>query len=340
MTVAARLHDWLLETWYGDTRRGRWLRPLAWLYRALAALRLKAYRLGWLEAYHSRRLVVVVGNLTVGGTGKTPFVIWLAEALRARGLRVGIASRGYRAKDASARRVSTKDSAEEVGDEARMLRRRLDLPVVVGADRAQAVRLLERNAEVIVCDDGLQHPGLVPDVEIAVIDGARGFGNGHLLPAGPLREDPARLATVDAVVVNGPGFEWPGAIAMTLAPLEMVSLDGLKRRPLGDFSGQAVIAVAAIGNPKRFFNLLRAHGLAVDERPLRDHETPTPEAAGSGKGRPVVMTEKDAVKCTGSGWRDAWYLEVEARVEGAAAKQLLERVATAAAARLQGAPPT
>jgi tetraacyldisaccharide 4'-kinase len=336
----ARLHDWLLETWYGDTRRGRWLLPLAWLYQGLAFMRREVYRRGWLEVYHSRRLVVVVGNLTVGGTGKTPFVIWLAEALRARGLRVGIASRGYRAADDSARRVSLKDTATTVGDEARMLRRRLDLPLGVGADRAQAVRLLERHSEVILCDDGLQHPGLVPDFEIAVIDGLRGFGNGLLLPAGPLRELPARLETVDAVVVNGRGFDWPDAIAMTLVPVEVVSLDGLKRRPLADFSGRAVIGVAAIGHPKRFFDLLRANGLAVEERPLRDHATPTPEQAGAGKGRPILMTEKDAVKCTGPGWHDAWYLEVAARIEDAAARQLLERVATAAAARLQGAPPT
>lgn len=336
----ARLHDWLLETWYGDTRRGRYLLPLSWLYEALARLRRAVYRLGWLEAYHSRRLVIVVGNLTVGGTGKTPFVIWLAEALGARGLRVGIATRGYRAADGSARRVGPKDDAAAVGDEARMLRRKLDLPIVVGADRAQAVRLLERNSEVIVCDDGLQHPGLVPDVEIAVIDGARGFGNGLLLPAGPLREHPARLESVDAVVVNGPGFEWPDAIAMTLVPVEVVSLDGLKRRPLADFSGRAVIGAAAIGHPKRFFDLLRAHGLAVEERPFRDHATLTPEEAGAGKGRPVLMTEKDAVKCTGAGWQDAWYLEVEARIESSAAERLIERVATAAAARLQGAPPT
>jgi len=338
--VGARLHDWLLETWYGDTRRGRLLLPLAWLYRALAALRRVLYRLGWLEAYHSRRLVVVVGNLTVGGTGKTPFVIWLAEALRARGLRVGVALRGYRAADGGARRVGPKEDAAAVGDEARMLRRKLDLPVVVGADRAQAVRLLERNSEVILCDDGLQHPGLVPDIEIAVIDGARGFGNGLLLPAGPLREDPVRLDSVDAVVVNGRGFEWPGAIAMELTPLEVVSLDGLTRRPLADFSGQAVIGVAAIGHPKRFFDLLRSHGLAVEERPFRDHAAPTAAEAGAGQGRPVLMTEKDAVKCTGAGWQDAWYLEVEARIEGTAAERLIERVTTEAAARLQGAPPT
>jgi len=336
--VDARLHDWLLETWYGDTGRGRWLQPLAWLYSGLAWLRVMVYREGWLQAYRSRRVVVVVGNLTVGGTGKTPLVIWLAENLRARGLHVGIATRGYGATDGRTRRVLASDDAKSVGDEPCMLRRRLDLPVVVGADRAEAVRLLEKNSEVILCDDGLQHPGLVPDIEIAVVDGARGFGNGRLLPAGPLREPASRLDSVDAVVVNGAGFRRPGAITMRLEPVEVVALDGLTRRPLAEFSGQAVIAAAAIGNPGRFFALLRANGLAVEERAFRDHATLTPVEAGAGTGKPVLMTEKDAVKCTGSGWRDAWYVTVEARIDSAAAKRLLERVTIETAARLQGAP--
>jgi tetraacyldisaccharide 4'-kinase len=209
---------------------------------------------------------------------------------------------------------------------------------VVGADRAEAVRLLEKNSEVILCDDGLQHPGLVPDIEIAVIDGARGFGNGRLLPAGPLREPESRLDTVDAVIVNGAGFKRPGAITMRLEPVEVVALDGLTRRPLAEFAGQPVIAVAAIGNPGRFFALLRAHGLIVEERAFPDHAPLTPAQAGAGSGKPVLMTEKDAVKCTGSGWRDAWYVTVEARIDSAAAKRLLERVTIETAARLQGAP--
>jgi tetraacyldisaccharide 4'-kinase len=336
--MGARLHDWLLETWYGDTGRGRWLQPLALFFAGASWLRQFVYRQGWLQPFRSRRVVVVVGNLTVGGTGKTPLVMWLASNLRAQGLRVGIATRGYGAAGGEARRVSAHDDAATVGDEARMLRRRLDLPVVVGADRAQAIRLLEKNSEVILCDDGLQYPGLVADVEIAVIDGARGFGNGRLLPAGPLRELPQRLETVDAVVINGTGFKWPDSIAMRLEPVEVVSLDGLRRLPLSAFAGRAVIAVAAIGNPGRFFALLRANGLKIEERAHRDHATFSPSEAGAGQGRPVLMTEKDAVKCTGEGWRDAWYVEVEARIEGQAAKRLIDRVTLATAARLQRAP--
>ncbi len=338
--MRARLHAWLLETWYGDTGRGRWLLPLAWLLASLAWLRRFLYRQGWLRAYRSRRTVVVVGNLTVGGTGKTPLVIWLAESLRARGLRVGIATRGYRAADGKARRVSPNDDAAAVGDEACMIRRKLDLPVVVGADRAQAVRLLEKSCELILCDDGLQHPGLVPDVEIAVIDGARGFGNGRLLPAGPLRERTDRLATVDAVVINGEGFRWPGASALRLEPVEVVSIDGLKRRPLAEFANQPAIAVAAIGNPERFFALLRAAGIAIEARAFPDHAAITPDEAGAGLGQPVLMTEKDAVKCTGERWRDAWYVEVAARIEGPAQERLLAHIEAVTAARLQGNPIT
>jgi tetraacyldisaccharide 4'-kinase len=335
-----RLYDWLLETWYGDTGRGRWLQPLAWLYAGLEWLHRTVYRQGWLQAYRSRRVVVVVGNLTAGGTGKTPFVIWLAENLRARDMQVGVATRGYGATGTRTRRVMPHDDAMTVGDEACMLRRRLNLPVVVGADRAQAIRLLEKNCEVILCDDGLQHHGLVPDIEIAVVDGARGFGNGRLLPAGPLREPAARLDTVDMVVINGPGFQWPTAtaIAMRLEPLEVVALDGRERRPLADFAGRAVIAAAAIGNPGRFFAMLRSHGLAVEERAFPDHAAMTPSDAGAGKGKPVLMTEKDAVKCAGGGWRDTWYVTVEARIEGRSAERLIERVMNETTARMQGAP--
>ncbi len=334
--MRARLHAWLLETWYGDTGRGRWLQPLAWLFTSIAWLRRFLYRQGWLRSYRSRRVVVVVGNLTVGGTGKTPLVIWLAENLRARGLRVGIATRGYRAADGKARRVGPNEDAASVGDEACMIRRKLDLPVVVGADRAQAVRLLEKSCELILCDDGLQHPGLVPDVEIAVIDGARGVGNGWMLPAGPLRESVGRLATVDAVVINGIGFRWPGAIAMRLEPVEVVAIDGLTRRPLADFSNRPAIAVAAIGNPERFFALLRAAGIAIEERAFPDHAAITPDEAGAGEGQPVLMTEKDAVKCSGAGWRDTWYVEVAARIDSPAQERLLAHIEAVTAARLQG----
>ncbi|MGB5131525.1 MAG: tetraacyldisaccharide 4'-kinase, partial [Steroidobacteraceae bacterium] len=254
------MQSWLLETWYGGGRRGWWLLPLAWLYAAVAGLRRSAYRHGLLPRYRSRRPVVVVGNLTVGGTGKTPLVIWLAGELAARGLRVGIASRGYGAAGGTARLVTALDDAASAGDEPLLLQRRLRQPVAIGKRRADAVRLLEPDCDLILCDDGLQHYALDRDLEIAVIDGPRGLGNGLRLPAGPLRESRSRLAQVDAVVVNDTGFTWPGAIQMKLVPVAAVALAGGERRPLAAFAGRRVRAVAAIGNPKRFFAMLREHG--------------------------------------------------------------------------------
>lgn len=319
------MHDWLLETWYGGGTRGRWLQPLAWLFAGASALRRLCYRSGLLPRFRSSRPVVVVGNLTVGGTGKTPFVLWLAAALAARGLRVGVASRGYRGAGGAARLVEGHEDATITGDEALLLRRRLRMPVAIGARRADAVRLLEPHCELVVADDGLQHYALHRDLEIAVVDGLRGLGNGRMLPAGPLREPRARLDRVDAVVVNGAGFAWPGALSMKLVPVAAVSLADGSRRPLADFSGRKVHALAAIGNPGRFFAMLREHGLAVEEHPFPDHSA---IAAGSLPGNrtgPLLMTEKDAVKWRGDR-RDAWQVEVVAEVDGPLASALLDRI--------------
>ena len=334
--MSAWLHDRLQRIWYGEPARGRWLQPLAWLFSGIVRARRTLYRCRLLGSYRSSRPVIVVGNLTVGGTGKTPFVIWLARQLAVRGLRVGIASRGYRGAGGPARRVTREDTAATAGDEPLLLFQKLGRPVAIGAHRSKAVRLLEADCDVIVCDDGLQHYALARDIEIAVVDGARGFGNGRLLPAGPLREPIARLAEVDAVVVNGAGFDLSGAVRMSLVPSAVIAVGGQARRALGDFSGQSVIAVAAIGHPGRFFALLRAHGLRLQERALPDHAAWTPAGAGVGEGRPVLMTEKDAVKCAGPGWQNAWYLEVESEVDAASAKPLLDRIANVVAARHQG----
>lgn len=334
--MSARLHDWLQDTWYGEPARGRWLQPLAWLYSGIVRARRALYRCRLLGSYRSRRPVIVVGNLTTGGTGKTPFVIWLARQLAARGLKVGVASRGYRGAGGPARRVNLEDTAATAGDEPLLVFQRLGLPVAIGARRSEAVRLLEADCDVILCDDGLQHYALARDFEIAVVDGARRFGNGWLLPAGPLREPIARLAEVDAVVVNGDGFDLPGSVRMSLAPSAVIAVGGQARRALGDFSGKSVVAVAAIGHPARFFALLRARGLRLEERVLPDHAAWTPAGAGAGQGRPVLMTEKDAVKCAGPGWQDAWYVEVESEVDAASAGPLLDRIASVVAARHQG----
>ena len=331
--MGKRLHDWFIETWYGDTRRGAWLLPLAALFAAAAAIRRGLYRTGLLPSYRSPRVVVVVGNLTVGGAGKTPFVMWLAGQLERRGMRVGIALRGYKGAQGAARRVAAGDSPDEVGDEAVMILRRLPIPVVTGAARADAVRLLEPDCDVIVCDDGLQHYALARDVEVAVVDGMRGFGNGWRLPAGPLRESVARLDTVDAVVVNGPGFERDGAIGMSLEPVAVVSLADGRRRPLAEFAGREVIAAAAIGNPGRFFAMLRSAGLVVEARTLPDHAAFTPALAGVGQGRPVLLTEKDAVKCAGAAWAQAAWVEVEPCLDAAGAAALVDAIVRLSARR-------
>jgi len=327
------MQDWLVSIWYGGPASGWWLQPLAWLYGGILRLRRALYARGWRSRYRSNRPVVVVGNLSVGGTGKTPFVLWLALQLAGRGLQVGIASRGYGGAGGAARRVANDDDAAQVGDEALLLQRRLGCPVAVGARRADAVRLLEPDCGLILCDDGLQHEALARDFEIVVIDGARGFGNGRLLPAGPLREPATRLASVDAIIVNGDGFERPGAIRMRMVPRGVFAVGGTARRELGDFSGRPVIAVAAIGHPARFFALLRERGLEIEERAFPDHAVLTPEMAGVGQGRAVLMTEKDAVKCTGDRWQDAWYLRVDAEVEPTLAAPLLDRIAALPTAR-------
>ncbi len=328
--MGRRLHDWLMETWYGGTGRGRWLLPLAWLFAGLARLRRGLYERGILARYRSRRPVVVVGNLTVGGSGKTPFVMWLAGELSRRDLRVGIALRGYRGRGGGARRLSAADTAAEVGDEAAMIHRRTDLPVAVGATRAEAVRLLEPDCEIVLCDDGLQHYALARDLEIVVVDGARAFGNGRRLPAGPLREALSRLEAADAVVVNGAGYERSGAIRMHLEPAAVVSLQDGSRRALADLAGQSVVAAAAIGNPGRFFGMLRRHGLQVEERVLPDHARFTPELAGLGQGKPVLLTEKVAVKYSGEAWAGAGYVEVSPVIAGEAAERLCDGIAALA----------
>jgi len=320
------MQKWLLKTWYGGEARGWWLQPLALLFAAVAGLRRFAYRIGVFGKYRSRRPVVVVGNLSVGGTGKTPLVIWLAGSLAARGLRVGIASRGYRGAGGPARLVSDADDAAAAGDEALMLHRRLRSPVAIATRRADAVRLLEPMCDLILADDGLQHYSLERDLEIAVVDGTRGLGNGRLLPAGPLREPRTRLSEVDAVVVNGPGFWWPGAISMNLVPAAVVALQGGERLPLAAFAGRRVRAIAAIGNPDRFFAMLREHGLSLDEHPLPDHAEIPLVTLANGGAQAVLMTEKDAVKCPHGDLQHAWYVEVDARIEGPAATALLNRI--------------
>ena len=325
----------LTELWYREPAGPSLLQPLGWLYGGLVALRRRAYASGWARSAGAGRPVVVVGNLTVGGTGKTPLTLWLARALRAAGLRVGIVARGYGSRNGGApRRVALGSRWQEVGDEPLILARRSACPTVVGTDRLAAARVLAADdVDVILADDGLQHLRLARDCEIVVIDGARGIGNGRLLPAGPLREPATRLREVDAVVVNGAltrgslAALLPGVVlGMQLEASEALSLDERSRRPLASFNGQRVHAVAGIGNPQRFFSELRAHGLEVIEHAFPDHHPLTAAQVAFADALPVLMTEKDAVKCHSFANSRLWYVPVTAQLTAQDAHELLARV--------------
>jgi tetraacyldisaccharide 4'-kinase len=326
----------LTALWYREHPAAALLQPLAWGYGALLALRRRAYEAGWLRSESAGKPVVVVGNLTVGGTGKTPLTIWLARQLSAQGLSVGVVSRGYGRDDGTLRAVQPGSDWRQVGDEPLILARRSACPTVVAADRVAAARsLAARGVDVIIADDGLQHLRLARACEIVVIDGARGFGNGRLLPAGPLREPVVQLWQADAVVVNGPrehrslaqGLPPQGTLAMRLAAQDAVRVDAREAaRPLAAFRGQRVHAVAGIGNPARFFAELRAHGLEVIEHAFPDHHPFVAAELAFADALPVLMTEKDAVKCRAFADARLWYVPVTADFTSDDAHELLRRV--------------
>ncbi|HVC01526.1 MAG TPA: tetraacyldisaccharide 4'-kinase [Steroidobacteraceae bacterium] len=329
--------SWFNRLWYRGSPPG-WLVAASRVYGAASAARRAAYRRGWLVSRRVGCPVIVVGNLSVGGTGKTPLVAWLAARLAAAGRRPGIATRGYGGSSAGPRLVEPGDAAALVGDEPLLLARRTGLPVAIGRARPAAAQLLvAAGCDVVVSDDGLQHYALARDVQIVVIDGDRRFGNGRLLPAGPLRESPQRLAAVDAIVVNG-GTPAAGEFAMRLEAPVAVGLCGGAAVPLASFAGRTVHAVAGIANPERFFRMLRAAGLEVTEHPLDDHATLRADDIRFPDRNPVLMTEKDAVKCTGLADERHWFVPVDASFGAADEAALVDRVmrALAAAARWTG----
>lgn len=319
-------HEWFNQVWYGRTSAPWWLRPLSGLYGMVAITRRAAYARHWRKSIRLAQPVIVIGNLTVGGTGKTPLVCWLVEQLAKRGAAPGVVTRGYGGAARVPRLLQPDDDAALVGDEPLLLLRRTRRPVAVGRDRPAAAQLLiEAGCDVILSDDGLQHYALQRDCEILVIDGERRFGNGSLLPAGPLREAATRVQSVNAVVVNGGPGHSHGAneIRMDLQGTIAMALSGGTAKPLSEFAGCTVHAVAAIGNPRRFFDLLRAKGIDVIEHPLPDHAALGPDDINFGDGHPVLMTEKDAVKCARIARAQHWYVPVDAGFEARDAQTLV-----------------
>ena len=312
------MNERIEHIWYGGGAVPWWLAALVPVYRALRALHLLPYRRGWRKAARVRVPVIVVGNLTAGGSGKTPLVIALVEALRQRGFKPGIISRGYGGTQREPLLLDDMPDPARVGDEPCLIRQRTGAPVAVSRDRARAADLLlERGVDVVIADDGLQNPAFARDIEICVIDGQRRFGNARLLPAGPLREPLARLQDFGFRVCNG-SVAQPGEIAMRLVGDMAVPVTrSASVRPLESFAGERVHGVAAIGNPERFFDGLRAHGIDVITHAFADHQAFRATDFVFGDELPVLMTEKDAVKCTGFAKANFWCVPVRAELPDA-----------------------
>lgn len=337
--MSASADSLLQRVWYDG--RAPWLSvallPLSWLFRLIVACRRAAYRAGVLRKVRVARPVIVIGNVTVGGTGKTPFTIWLATQLQERGVRVGIVLRGYGGNSAHwPRDVAADSAAQEVGDEAVLLASRTGAIVVAGPDRvAAAQRAIERGAQIVLSDDGLQHYRLARDCEIVVIDGRRNVGNRRLLPAGPLREPVSRLAEADLRVVS-----WRDGTARSLSPApatiqvwarltQATALVGGETRTVESFAGSRVHAVAAIGNPQQFFAALEQLGIEVAPHPLPDHAQPGVADIRFPDQLPVLMTEKDAVKCRAIADQRHWAVRMDVMVseqDAAAVHAMLDRI--------------
>jgi tetraacyldisaccharide 4'-kinase len=328
------VQSWLNRIWYDRATPPWWLLPLSLTYGAVSGSRRYLYAKRLRRATRLSCPVVVVGNLSVGGTGKTPLVCWLVARLQLLGLKPGVVTRGYGGSSGSVRLIKSSDDPRVVGDESILLVRRTRVPVAVGRDRPAAAQLLvNAGCNVIVSDDGLQHYALARDCEIVVIDGDRRFGNGWLLPAGPLRETPARLTAADAIVVNGGRALLDGALSMRLEAKGALALVGGGSKTLDDFAGLGVHAIAGIGHPERFFNMLRAHGIEVTGHALPDHANLQSSDISFDGDRPVLMTEKDAVKCERLAGARHWYVPVTATFDAVESQRLVEVVTRAIARR-------
>lgn len=324
-----RFSIWIQQQWVCV---GIWhilLIPLSWLFWLLTTARRKAYEIGLLKSYRSIVPLIVVGNISVGGTGKTPLVIWLVEQLRQAGYRPAVISRGYGAGKAAVQAVRVDSLPADVGDEPVLLARRTGCPVWVGEDRVAVQReLLQAHPEcnVLISDDGLQHYRMQRDIELVVVDAARGFGNGLLLPAGPLREPLARLSRVDAQVYNGRQEHTGGYGMMLKAGLLHNLLEAGLTTEIAALQGQKIHAIAGIGNPRRFFEQLHDMGLAVETHAFADHHAFRAEDLAFAGDTPVLMTEKDAVKCAAFAMPNWWYLPVDAEVDNALTDYVIHKL--------------
>jgi tetraacyldisaccharide 4'-kinase len=325
MTLIEKI--WFKQHWMGIVL---WplLKPASLLFGWLAQRRKNAYLLGRKVSYRAPIPIVVVGNISVGGNGKTPVVVLLIEMLKEMGCKPGVVSRGYGGKaKAYPLLVNGDTDAIECGDEPKLIAQRTGVPVAVDPNRSNAVQaLLPQNVDIVVTDDGLQHYALQRDLELVIIDGERRFGNEQLLPLGPLRESVARLADVDFIIANGESCE-PSEHSMQLMPNLAVNLVTGERTLVSQLS--QCVAIAGIGHPPRFFNTLRQldcdlvseHGFS-DHSPINEQDLVSLVA----QGQTLIMTEKDAVKCAGFAHDNWWYLPVDAQLDPKAMQSLTQHL--------------
>jgi len=322
--MRAILSQFFNNIWYGNGWQCILFLPVTWVFSQLVKIRRIAYNNGWLKSQSFPIPIIVVGNISVGGSGKTPLVIWIVELLKNAGYRPAIISRGYKGKAANwPQQVRVDSDPVVVGDEAVQLARRCKCPIAVGPDRCAAIQALldHTDCNVIISDDGLQHYAMQRDIEIAVIDGVRRHGNQRLLPSGPLREPVSRLEKVDFIVSNG--IAGRGEYAMRVKGLMARNLVSDKLQGLERFSGQTVHAVCGIGNPERFFSGLRQFDINLIEHVLPDHHPFLEQDIHFDDDLPVLMTEKDAVKCQRFKSLQHWFVPVQADLNKHFAPRLL-----------------
>lgn len=320
---------WLITSWY-QPHPIRWLLwPLSTLYGAVTHLRRLLYRLGVFKQHKLKVPVIIVGNITVGGTGKTPFVIWLVKQLQQAGLRPGIISRGYGGKaEYYPQLVTPQSDPALVGDEPIIISRHTHCPMAVAPNRVTAGQLLVKqfDCNIIIADDGLQHYALARDIEIVIVDGNRLFGNQHLLPAGPLREPMSRLQNVDFIVHNN--SEPLTEFTMSLSKGHAINLtDPSLTSELSTFNDRTVHAVAGIGHPERFFDQLTKDGLKIHPHPFSDHHAFQKHDLEFNDDKPILMTEKDAVKCQSFSEKNMWYIPINATINNNLEQLILDKLA-------------
>lgn len=302
--------------WYSNSKLAWLFLPFSLLFWLISQIRRALFSLNILSSYKSPKPVIIVGNLSVGGNGKTPVVVWLVEELQKQGLRVGVISRGYGSQSKTYPLLVTPETDPvQGGDEPVLIAKRTGVPVVISPNRQHAIELLlkTQNCDLIISDDGLQHYKLQRDIEIVVMDAERALGNGFVLPAGPLRELPSRLKSVDFVITNGGKNAYSDAI-MQLVPHYAINLVTAEKRLLSELSQGS--AIAGIGNPQRFFTMLENLNIRLENtKAFQDHQHFEPQLLEKlAENQPLFMTEKDAVKCQAFAKENWWYVPVDAEI--------------------------